>query len=95
VIVERVSAWIPVTQEMLDDAEGMRRALRNVMEYESSTAKDAPLTMAERLTGWRAFTDSTGYTAEYRVGWRLALHHALADFAREAWPEDYADDNDD
>ena len=62
-----LSTWMPVTREALADAPAMSA----LIEYSLSDPR--PLTIRERLTGWRAFTSRDGYTIRMRVGWRLVI----------------------
>lgn len=90
--IQTITTWLAVTDETMADADAMRPWLMAWMEY--SALPECPLTPDEQATGWRDFTARSGYVLRVRVGWRQMLFDALRDFAREAWPEDYADDDD-
>lgn len=66
--VEKLSAWIPVTSAMIADA----MPLNAMIEYHLAGSR--PLTLRERLTGWRSFTARSGYTIRMRVGWRASVY---------------------
>jgi len=69
--VQKVATWIAVTEESLEDAPLIRAGI----EY--MVADHPPLTVTQRITGWRWFTSSEGVTLGYRVGWRLLVWNKL------------------
>jgi hypothetical protein len=89
--VEKMEAWMPFTAEAVEDGP----LTRAMIEWLLLTPA-RPLTLRERLTGWRKFTSSEGYVLTFRVGWRAALYdltHPIewwkrAHYAPEPDPED-------
>lgn len=69
--IQKLSYWLPMTAEAIDDAPWTR------LLFEYAIAGDRPLTSWEALTGWRWFTSSDGLRARFRVGWRLRLANEL------------------
>jgi hypothetical protein len=74
VTLERLTGVSYFTEELLEDAA----AFGAQIEYSLLGGADVPLTLRERVTGWRAFTSSGGYTIVVGVGWRTAVWRARA-----------------
>jgi hypothetical protein len=75
--VEKISVWMPTTAEAMADAP----YLLAVFEYHTVGA--VPLTLRERVTGYRHFTSSEGLEMRFYVGWR-ARWNRLVEFVMDS-----------